>query len=45
MDVNVLLFADFETLDTFGAVEILGQIKEYRLRYALALHYLLKQIY
>ena len=33
MDVNVLLFADFETLDTFGAVEILGQIKEYRLRY------------
>ncbi|MBU3217213.1 hypothetical protein LL033_25290 (plasmid) [Clostridium estertheticum] len=27
MDVNVLLFDDFETLDTFGAVE------EYRLRY------------
>lgn len=33
MDVNVLLFSDFETLDTFGAVEILGQVKEYRLCY------------
>lgn len=33
MDVNVLLFPDFETLDTFGPVEILGQVEEYRLRY------------
>ena len=33
MDINVLLFPDFETLDTFGAVEILGQVEEYRLRY------------
>lgn len=33
MDVNVLLFSDFETLDTFGAVEILGRVEEYRLRY------------
>ncbi|MCB2362086.1 DJ-1/PfpI family protein [Clostridium estertheticum] len=33
MDVNILLFDDFETLDTFGAVEILGQVEEYRLRY------------
>lgn len=33
MDVNILLFSEFETLDTFGAVEILGQVEEYRLRY------------
>ena len=33
MDINVLLFSDFETLDTFGLVEILGQVEEYRLRY------------
>ncbi len=33
MDVNILLFSDFETLDTFGAVEILGQVEEYNLRY------------
>ena len=33
MDVNILLFPDFETLDAFGAVEVLGLIDEYRLRY------------
>lgn len=33
MDVNILLFPDFEILDTFGAVEVLGQIEEYHLRY------------
>jgi transcriptional regulator GlxA family with amidase domain len=33
MDVNILLFSEFETLDTFGAVEILSQVEEYRLRY------------
>jgi len=33
MDVNVLLFADFETLDAFGPVEVLGRIAECRLRF------------
>ncbi len=33
MDVNVLLFSDFETLDVFGPVEVLGHRKEYQLRY------------
>lgn len=33
MDVNILLFPDFETLDAFGPVEVLGYIEEYRLRY------------
>lgn len=33
MDVNVLLFDDFETLDAFGPVEVLGKVEEYRLRY------------
>jgi transcriptional regulator GlxA family with amidase domain len=33
MDVNILLFPDFETLDTFGAVEVLGQVEEYHLHY------------
>lgn len=33
MDVNVLLFSDFETLDAFGPVEILGRIEQYRLRF------------
>ncbi len=33
MDINVLLFDDFETLDVFGPVEILGQIEEYKLCY------------
>jgi len=28
MDVNILLFDDFETLDVFGPVEILGRIEE-----------------
>jgi putative intracellular protease/amidase len=29
MDVGVLLFDDFETLDVFGPVEILGRLKDY----------------
>lgn len=33
MDVNVLLFHDFETLDAFGPVEILGCVADYQLRY------------
>lgn len=33
MDVNVLLFHDFETLDAFGPVEILGCVADYHLRY------------
>lgn len=33
MDVNVLLFPDFETLDAFGPVEVMGLVAEYRLHY------------
>ncbi|ROR26299.1 DJ-1/PfpI family protein [Mobilisporobacter senegalensis] len=33
MDVNILLFDNFETLDVFGPVEILGSVKEYDLHY------------
>ena len=33
MDVNVLLFPDFETLDAFGPVEVIGQIEHYHLHY------------
>lgn len=33
MDINVLLFPDFETLDAFGAVEVFGCVEEYHLRY------------
>lgn len=33
MDVNILLFPDFETLDAFGPVEILGRINDYTLHY------------
>lgn len=33
MDVNILLFPEFETLDAFGPIEMLGQIEQYRLRY------------
>lgn len=33
MDINTLLFPDFETLDAFGAVEVLGRVEEYHLRY------------
>nr|WP_312578099.1 DJ-1/PfpI family protein [Sedimentibacter sp.] len=33
MDVNVLLFHDFETLDAFGPVEVFGCIEEYSMRY------------
>lgn len=33
MDINILLFDDFETLDVFGPVEILGKVPEYKLHY------------
>ncbi|TGA97708.1 DJ-1/PfpI family protein [Sporolactobacillus shoreae] len=33
MDVNILLFPEFETLDVFGPIEVLGHIKEYSLHY------------
>ena len=34
MDFNVILFDDFETLDAFGPVEVIGRLPEYyRLRY------------
>ncbi len=33
MRVNVLLFDDFETLDAFGPVEILGKVDEYEIHY------------
>lgn len=33
MDINILLFSDFETLDVFGPVEILGRLEGYSLRY------------
>jgi len=33
MNVNILLFNDFETLDIFGPIEILGQVKDYNLNY------------
>ncbi|WP_195199955.1 DJ-1/PfpI family protein [Faecalispora jeddahensis] len=33
MEFNVLLFPDFETLDAFGPVEILGRSDEYLLNY------------
>lgn len=31
MDVNLLLFPDFETLDAFGPVEIFGKVEDFRL--------------
>lgn len=33
MDINILLFQGFETLDAFGPVEIFGRIEEYHLHY------------
>ncbi|TWH46411.1 DJ-1/PfpI family protein [Sporomusa sp. KB1] len=36
MDVNVLLFPDFETLDAFGPVEVLGRIEECCLHFVSA---------
>jgi transcriptional regulator GlxA family with amidase domain len=33
MDVSILLFDNFETLDAFGPVEILGKIDTYTLKY------------
>ncbi|HET6226137.1 MAG TPA: DJ-1/PfpI family protein [Bacteroidia bacterium] len=38
MNVAVLLFEDFETLDVFGPVEILGRLKQY---YQVSFHSLL----
>ncbi|MCQ2011398.1 DJ-1/PfpI family protein [Sporolactobacillus sp. STSJ-5] len=33
MNVNILLFPDFETLDAFGPVEVLGRISDYALHF------------
>lgn len=33
MNVNVLLFDGFETLDAFGPIEVLGMIDEFKLNY------------
>lgn len=33
MNVNILLFHDFETLDVFDPIEILGKIDDYNLKY------------
>lgn len=33
MDINILLFDNFETLDIFGPIEILGKIEEYNIKY------------
>jgi putative intracellular protease/amidase len=33
MEVNILLFPDFDTLDAFGPVEVFGSIEQYKLRY------------
>lgn len=36
MHVNVLLFSDFETLDAFGPVEVLGRVAEFQLHFISA---------
>lgn len=33
MNINILLFDNFETLDIFGPIEILGHIKDYKINY------------
>ncbi len=33
MNVNILLFNDFETLDIFGPIEVLGRVQEYDINY------------
>ena len=33
LDVNIYLFNDFETLDIFGPIEVLGKIEEYHIKY------------
>ena len=33
MDVNCILFDDFETLDLFGPVEVFGKVEEYNIKY------------
>lgn len=32
MQANILLFDDFQTLDAFGPIEVLGRVAEYQLR-------------
>jgi transcriptional regulator GlxA family with amidase domain len=33
MNIDILLFDNFETLDAFGPIEILGKVEEYKLNY------------
>ena len=33
MNINILLYDNFETLDAFGPVEILDKVKDYELKY------------
>ncbi|NMM63247.1 DJ-1/PfpI family protein [Clostridium sp. P21] len=33
MNINIILFNNFETLDIFGPVEILGQVEDYQIHY------------
>lgn len=33
MHINIFLFNDFETLDAFGPVEVLGRVDTYQLNY------------
>jgi putative intracellular protease/amidase len=33
MNINCLLFDDFETLDLFGPVEVFGKVEEYEIKY------------
>jgi len=33
MNINILFFDGFETLDAFGAVEVFGKVEEFKLRY------------
>lgn len=33
MNINVILFSDFETLDVFGPVEVFGKVENYTIEY------------
>lgn len=33
MNINILLFQDFETLDAFGPAEVLGRVEQFSLRF------------
>ncbi len=33
MDINILLFEGFETLDAFGPVQVLGKVENFSLRF------------